>query len=100
MTYEVTNDQAETLMEDVIKLFGVMLAVMIPVAVGGGVFVLIARNAKSLMARRQPPSVQELEELRARVDELENGQRQVHELAERVDFVERMLPALREGKPS
>lgn len=86
-------------MDGIIKLFGVMLAVMLPVAIGGGVYALIAHYTKRLKPRRGSGSTQELEALRARVEELEHGQRQVHELAERVDFVERMLPALREGKP-
>jgi Tfp pilus assembly protein PilO len=86
-------------MDEILKLFGVMLAIMVPVAIGGGVFVVIGHLTKRLKARRGPAASQELEELRARVEELEHGQRQVHELAERVDFVERMLPALREGKP-
>lgn len=86
-------------MDDILKLFGVMLAIMVPVAIGGGVFAVIGHFTKRLKARRGPASSQELEELRARIEELEHGQRQVHELAERVDFVERMLPVLREGKP-
>lgn len=86
-------------MDEVVKLFGVMLAIMLPVAIGGGVFVVVNHLTKGLKGRRGAAASQELEELRARVEELEHGQRQVHELAERVDFVERMLPALREGKP-
>lgn len=86
-------------MDEAVKLFGVMMAIMLPVAIGGGVFVVVNHLTKGLKGRRGAASSQELEELRARVEELEHGQRQVHELAERVDFVERMLPALREGKP-
>lgn len=86
-------------MDEILKLFGVMLAIMIPVAIGGGILGVIGHLTKRLKAPRAPASSEELEELRARVEELEHGQRQVHELAERVDFVERMLPALREGKP-
>jgi len=85
-------------MDDVIKLFGVMVAIMIPVAIGGGVFVLIAGRLKALRGRRAAGSSQELEELRARVQELEQHQTQLQELEERVDFFERMLLALREGK--
>ena len=84
-------------MDEFIKLFGVMLAVMIPVAIGGGIFVLIAGNIKR-SKRRLAASTPDLEQLERRLDDLEQGQRQVHELAERLDFVERMLPALREGK--
>lgn len=87
-------------MDGILELFGVMLAVTIPVAIAGGVFLMIAHFSKRLKARRGPVSSQELEQLRARVEELEHGQRQMHELAERVDFLERMLPALREGKRS
>ena len=85
-------------MDDVIKLLGVMTAIMIPVAVGGGVFVLIATFTKRFKGSRPPIASQELKQLRARVEELELGQKQVSELAERLDFVERMLPALREGR--
>ena len=85
-------------MDEVLKLFGVMLAVILPVAVGGGVFLLVAGKLKRLNARRVSPATEELEELRARVEELEHGQKQLHELAERLDFVERVLPALREGR--
>jgi len=74
------------------------MAVMIPVGIGGGIFVLIAAYTKR-KGRRTPIASQELEQLRARLDELELAQRQVHELAERLDFVERLLPALRENKP-
>ena len=85
-------------MDDFINLFSVMMAVMIPVAIGGGVFVLIASRVKQLKARRAASPTQELEQLRTRLDDLEHGQRQLQELAERLDFVERMLPALREGR--
>jgi hypothetical protein len=85
-------------MDEFIKLFGVMMAVMIPVAIGGGVFVLIAGRVKRFRIPRPATSRADLEQLERRLDELEQNQRQVHELAERLDFVERMLPALREGK--
>ena len=86
-------------MDEAIKLFGTMMAVMIPVGLGGGVFVLIAAFAKRSKVAPTPLSSQELEELRIRVEGLEHGQRYLGELAERVNFVERMLPALHEGKP-
>lgn len=85
-------------MDEFINLFGVMMAVMIPVAIGGGVFVLIAGSIKRSKTRRLAASTPDVEELERRLDELEQSQRQVHELAERLDFVERMLPALREGR--
>ena len=85
-------------MADFINLFGVMMAIMIPVAIGGGIFVLIAARVKRLKARRGASPTQDLEQLRTRVDDLEHGQRQLQELAERLDFIERMLPALREGR--
>ena len=85
-------------MDEAIKLFGTMMAIMIPVGIGGGVFVLIAALAKRTTVASPPLSSQELEELRLRVDGLEQGQRHLDLLAERVTFVERMLPALHEGK--
>lgn len=87
-------------MDGVIKLFGVMMAIMLPVALGGGVFVLVAHYTKKLQSARRGASSQELEQLRTRLEELEHGQQQVHELAERLDFVERMLPARRDKGPS
>lgn len=85
-------------MDDVIKLFAVMMAVTMPAVIGWGIYALIANHSKRLKAGRSALSSQELEHLLTRVEELERGQRQVLELAERLDFVERMLPALREGK--
>jgi Tfp pilus assembly protein PilO len=85
-------------MEDIFKLFGVMMAVTMPAVIGWGIYALIANYSKRLKAGRPNVSSQELEQLRTRVEELEQGQRQVHELAERLDFVERILPTLREGK--
>jgi len=85
-------------MDDAIKLFAVMMAVTMPAVIGWGVYALIANYSKRLKAGRPTLSSQEVEQLLTRVEELERGQRQVLELAERLDFVERMLPALREGK--
>ena len=78
-------------MQELLQLSGVLLATLIPVALVGGGFLLIARKLKRSKARRVTTSTQELQQLQARVDELEQGQRQLHELAERVDFVERMM---------
>lgn len=83
-------------MQDALELFGVMMAIMLPVGIGWGIFVLISNFNKRLKGRG--PSAQELDELRDRLEQLEREQAQVHELAERLDFVERMLPPLREGK--
>jgi len=85
-------------MEDVIKLFAVMMAVTMPAVIGWGIYAWIANYSKRLKAGRSSLSSQEVEHLLTRVEELERGQRQVLELAERLDFVERMLPSLREGK--
>lgn len=85
-------------MDEAVKLFGTMMAIMIPVGIGGGVFVLLAALARRTKVAPTPPASQELEELRIRVEGLEQGQRHVDELAERVNFVERMLPVLHEGK--
>ena len=82
-------------MSGILELFGVMMAIMIPVAMG---VVIISMSTKRLKLRRPVVSSRDLEQLHARIDALERGQSQVHELAERLDFVERMLPALRERK--
>ena len=71
---------------------------MMGIGPGGGIFVLIAGRIKRSKARRLGASTQDLEQLRTRVDDLEHGQGQLRELAERLDFVERVLPGLREGR--
>lgn len=83
---------------EVLKLLGVMMAVMIPVAVGGGLFVTIASFSKRFKYRRVHPSSEVIEELRARVRELERRGEEFQLLEERVEFLERMLVAAREGK--
>src|SRR5262249_972416 len=80
-----------------VKLFGTMLAIMVPVAVGGGVFVLIASLAKRRGKRRIPTA--NSEDLGTVLDGLARMEAQLQEVQERVDFIERVLPALREGKP-
>jgi len=81
----------------VLKLFGVMMAIMIPIALGGGVFVLIASFEKTRRGR-STESANTPEQL-GRSDILERIQAQLQQLEERLDFMERVLPALREGKP-
>jgi hypothetical protein len=73
-----------------------MLAVMIPVALGGALFMRLAFGKRS--TRRSARTAAELEQLKARLADLEAREDRVHELEERVDFVERMLTGLREGK--
>ena len=84
-------------MRDVAGVFGAMLAVMIPVALAGALFMRIVFSKRSA-GRRAAHSTAEIEQLRARMADLEAREDRVHELEERVDFVERMLTGLREGK--
>jgi hypothetical protein len=84
---------------EVLKLFGVMTAIMIPVGLGGGVFVLIASFAKRRRRGRIPESAAQSQQLSACLDALERTEAQIQQLEERLDFIERVLPALREGKP-
>jgi len=82
-----------------VKLFATMLAIMVPVAVGGGVFVLIASLAKRRRGRSiRPPSGSE--DLRSVLDGIERLDLRMQQLEERLDFVERVLPTLREGAPA
>jgi hypothetical protein len=80
---------------DVIKLFGVMLAIMIPVGVAGGIAALL----NALGKRRRIAASTSSEDLTAVLDTLERMDLRLQQLEERVDFIERVLPALREGKP-
>src|ERR1051326_202477 len=79
---------------DIIKLFGVLVAILIPVTVGWAMFTRIMRYKQSrLPAGGLSPEV--IEDLRSQMLERED---RVRELEERVDFVERMLTALKEGR--
>lgn len=84
---------------DIIKLFGVMTAVLVPVAIGGGVYFLVVSFAKRLARPQDAPPSDDLHELRERVDELERKETRLQELEERLDFLERVLPRVREAQP-
>ena len=71
------------------------LGVTVSLAIGGGLFVLIA---KKLRSPSQAPSSDELEDLRSRLESLEGMASRFEEQDERLDFVERMLSALKEGR--
>lgn len=80
---------------EVVKLFGVMLAIMIPVGIGGGIAALMSSLAK----RRRVAASAGSDDLVTVLDTLERMDLRLQQLEERVDFIERVLPALREGKP-
>ena len=82
---------------DVIKLFGVMTAIMIPLALAGGVYFLVTSFVRRLPRSRTTPEPDELQDLRERVEELERREARVQEIEERLDFLERVLPRVREG---
>jgi hypothetical protein len=71
------------------------LGVTVSVAIGAGVYTLIANK---LRAPFQAPANDEIEELRSRLDTLEGTASRFEELGERLDFVERVLSALKEGR--
>lgn len=82
-------------MNEFVSLFSVMMAILIPVGIGGGIVVLMASFAK----RRRIASSGSSEDLAAVLETLERVDLRLQQLEERVDFIERVLPALREGKP-
>ena len=82
-------------MNEFLNLFAVMMAILIPVGVGGGIVVLMANISK----RRRIASSGSSEDLAANLETLERIDLRLQQLEERVDFIERVLPALREGKP-
>lgn len=82
-------------MKEFLSLFGVMMAILIPVGFVGGIVALVANFVK----RRGIASSGGSEDLAASLETLERIDQRLQQLEERVDFIERVLPALREGKP-
>jgi hypothetical protein len=82
-------------MNEFFSLFGVMMAILIPVGIAGGIVALITSFAK----RRRIASSGSSEDLAAVLETLDRMDLRLQQLEERVDFIERVLPALREGKP-
>ena len=82
-------------MKEFLSLFGVMMAILIPVGFVGGIVALVANFVK----RRGIASSGSSEDLAASLETLERIDQRLQQLEERVDFIERVLPALREGKP-
>ena len=83
---------------DVIQLFGIMTAILVPVAIGGGVYVLVTSFAKRLTRPQDTSQSDDLQELRERVAELEGREARLQEIEERLDFLERVLPRVREAQ--
>ena len=79
-------------------LFATMMAIMIPISIGGGIVVLFASVAKRRRNRSIRPASGS-DELTSVLESVERLDLRMQQLEERLDFVERMLPALREGKP-
>ena len=71
------------------------LGVTLSLAIGGGLFMLIA---KKLRTPSQSPSNDEIEDLRSRLESLEGMASRFEEQDERLDFLERVLSALKEGR--
>ncbi|HVH10599.1 MAG TPA: hypothetical protein VM736_12455 [Gemmatimonadales bacterium] len=78
------------------KLFGVMMAIMIPAAIFVATIVLVSSFAKGARDRRAK-SAAGSQELAPLADSLERIDSRLQQLEERVDFIERVLPAVREG---
>ena len=78
--------------------FRLMLAGTVWLLIAAGLFA-VTRALVKRFRTSSPPSVNELEEIRTRMELLEAREAQVEELEERLDFLERVLPAIREGKP-
>ena len=85
-------------MEDVVKLFGILIAV----TGAGTVAYLAVAFAGALVKRLERPVnpgtelEARVEELQARLDRLEGAEHRMAELEERVDFTERLLAQGRE----
>jgi hypothetical protein len=82
----------------IIKLFGVMMAIMLPIFLGVGLLSVITAMGKRI-GRPHSPDTEGLQHLRERLEQLEARDARIQDLEERLDFVERVLPALREGRP-
>lgn len=86
-------------MDDVLKLFGVMVAIMS--AGGVGYFIIaVANTVVRRLNARTPVESQQLEaemaDIRSRLDDAEAARGRIAELEERLDFAERMLAQQRE----
>lgn len=80
---------------DIVNLFGVLLSLTVSVAIGGGVFRIIWVFTK----RSRPPDERASDyerRLDYLADELDQRDGYIQELEDRVDFLERMLPPLRD----
>lgn len=87
-------------MDDVLKLFGVMVAIMS--AGGVGYFIIaVANTVVRRLNARTPVESQQLEaemaDIRARLDEADAARGRIAELEERLDFAERMLAQRRDA---
>lgn len=87
-------------MDDVLKLFGVMVAIMS--AGGVGYFIIaVANTVVRRLNARTPVETQQLEaemaDIRARLDDADAARGRIAELEERLDFTERMLAQHREA---
>jgi hypothetical protein len=87
-------------MDDLIKIgIGVVVTIAMPLMLYGG-FVAIRAFQRRLEGQRPGSDVLgELDDIRARVAELERVQDRVGELEERMDFSERMLTREKEPGP-
>ena len=80
-------------MEDVFKFGFVMLFLMGFPMLGYAGFVAVRAWQRKVDGRQGNPALlEELEDLRARVNDLEQVRGRVEELEERMDFTERVLP--------
>lgn len=76
----------------------VLLAFAVLFAMASG-SLLLARALLRRFSRSAPSAEDGLDEIRARLEGLEARDAQLEEVQERLDFLERVIPAIREGKP-
>jgi len=85
-------------MEDVVKLFGILVAIASAGAVGYLLISLAAAITKRLEGRPGSAALEaEVAELRAKLEEQDQLRVRLLELEERVDFVERLLAQQRDA---
>ena len=78
---------------DVVNFFGVMMTLLVTASGAFLTFTIITGLRRRIAVKDQPPAItpEELDDLRARLDDAEHLQDRIAELEQRLDFAERML---------
>jgi hypothetical protein len=84
--------------EEILMFFGVMMSLVITAATGYGLFALIGTVSKRASGRRELPAIapEELDDIRARLAEVDQMHGRIAELEDRLDFAERLLAQRKE----